>query len=229
MIRFSKALSAAVVAALIGCVVVPDTFEARIYIDIRHIQEQADKLLDYVEGKSETLPEFTPPPADQNSRMSFAPTHFAGLFTTGIAYAAELNESSPLVQQIADSMKSRFADLESVKRSGAVGENNRGFVEVVDASKFSSPDQENEVQRLVAAENEDRRALYKEVARLNAADGVTVSTVEGVYALKRIERASSGDKVQLPPPGENFDTFKASGTGQALGSQCTPGAWVSKP
>lgn len=229
MPQVAKVSSAAFLAALIGCINIPDTFEARIYIDIRHIEEQADKFLDYVEGKSETLPSFSAPADDQSSRLSFIPTHFAALFSSGVVYAQELKDDSPLVKQIADAMKARHPELEALKRTGGVGENNRGFVEVVDASKFASPEAENEAQRLVAAENEDRRALYKEVARLNSAEGVTVSTVEAVYALKRLERASSGHVVQLPPPGPNFDAFKSSAAGQQLGAAAQPGAWVTMP
>lgn len=229
MAHVAKVLSAAFLAAILGCINIPDTFEARIYIDIRHIQEQADQFLDYVEGKSETLPEFTAPADDQSSRAAFVPMHFASLFTTGVAYAQELRDDSPLVKQIANAMRARHPQIEALKRTGAIGENNRGFVEIVDPGTFESAEAENEAQRLVAAENEDRRALYKEVARLNSAENVSVSTVEAVYALKRLERASSGHKVQLPPPGPNFDAFKASAQGQKLGAQAQPGAWVVIP
>lgn len=229
MTHVAKVLSAAFLAAVIGCINIPDTFEARIYIDIRHIEQQADQFLDYVEGRSETLPSFTPPEDEQNSKLSFIPTQFAALFTPGVAYAQGLKDDSPLVKQIADSMKARHSQLEALKGIGAIGENNRGFVEMLDASAFESPDAENAAQRLVAAENEDRRALYKEIARLNSAEGVTVSTVESVYALKRLERASSGHKVQLPPAGPNFNAFKASAQGQKLGSGAQPGAWVTIP
>lgn len=229
MAHVAKVLSAAFLAAILGCINIPDTFEARIYIDIRHIQEQADQFLDYVEGKSPELPEFSAPPEGQSSSRSFLPTQFAALFTSGKAYAQELRDESPLVKQIADSMRARHPQIEALKRTGAIGENNRGFVEVVDKTKFANPEAENEGQRLVAAENEDRRALYREVARLNSAEGVSVSTVESVYALKRLERASSGDRVQLPPAGANFDAFKNSAQGQKLGAQAQPGAWVTMP
>ena len=160
MNHVAKVFSAAFLAAILGCINIPDTFEARIYIDIRHIEEQADKFLDYVEGKSETLPSFSAPAEEnQDSRARFFPTQFAALFESNKAYAQALKEDSPLVKQIADSMKARHAQIEAVKRTGAVGENNRGFVEVVDASKFGGADAENEGQRLVTAENEDKRAL----------------------------------------------------------------------
>lgn len=229
MSHVAKVVSAAFLAAILGCINIPDTFEARIYIDIRHIEEQADQFLDYVEGRTETLPSFEAPADDQSSRLSFLSQQFAALFESNKAYAQTLNDDSPLVKQIADAMKARHPQLEALKATGAVGENNRGFVEVVDPGAFASPEAENEGQRLVAAENEDRRALYKEVARLNSADGVTVSTVEAVYALKRLERATSGQKVQLPPPGPNFDAFKASAQGQRLGSAAQPNAWVVIP
>lgn len=225
----SRFLSAAALAALVGCVVIPDTFEATININIRHIQEQADQLLDYVEGESETIPEFTPPEDTGDTSMRIGNLHFAMNWSAPQAMAAELDDSSPRVTQIANAMKQRHPELEAIKKTGAVGENNRGFVEIVNASVFNNPAAENEAQRIIAAENEDRKALYREVARLNSDQNVPVSVVERVYAQTRLKRAKSGEIFQLPPAGEDFDTFKNSAKGRALGTSARPGAWVIIP
>ncbi len=224
MKRVSRAAIAACIALLAGCVVIPDTFDANINVTIRHIQEQADKILDYVGGQSDTLPEVAPAP-QQNSMLERA---LDALNPIQTAYAAEVKEDSARVKQIANSMRARNAELEAAKKTGAVGENNRGFVELVKADAIADADQKNAIQRTIAAENDDRKALYQEIARLNSDQNMTVSTVERVYAQKRLERAKSGEQFQMPPAGADYDAYMASAAGKKLGSAAA-GSWVTIP
>ena len=46
MKRTVFAFSIAILVSYLGCIVVPNEFEAHIYIDIRHIQQQADQALE---------------------------------------------------------------------------------------------------------------------------------------------------------------------------------------
>ncbi len=226
MKRVSRTAIAAAIALLAGCVVIPDTFDANINVTIRHIQEQADKVLDFVEGKSDTLPEITAP-AESEKKSSIIDSVWNALDPVPTAYAAEVKEDSARVTQIAASMKARYAEVESAKKTGAVGENNRGFLELVKADAIADANQKNAVQKTIAAENDDRKALYQEIARLNSDQNMTVSAVERVYAQKRLERAKSGEMFQLPPAGADFDAFAASAVGKKVGEAA--GAWVTIP
>lgn len=212
----------AVLVVVMGCVVIPDTFQAHIVVDIRHIQEQAEQALDYIEGKTDELPELSTTPGE--GRTSLLETLKDAIVPVRVAHAQK--EDSPRARQILQAMRDRHSQLESVKQTGAVGENNRGFVELVYPDKISDAERLNEVQRVIAAENEDRKAFYQEIARLNQDQDLKVGVVEAIYAQKRLERARSGEVFQLPPAGEAFDTFKASAKGQALGAEASPGAWV---
>lgn len=226
MKRLSVTGLAAVLAIFGGCVVIPDTFDANINVTIRHIQEQADEFLDYVSGETDTLPPIgAAPEADQKSMLD---RFLDAIDPVQTAYAAEINETSPRVQQIANSMKARFSDVEAAKRTGAVGENNRGFLEMVKPDAIADADQRNNAQKTIAADNEDRKALYQEIARLNADQNLTVGTVERIYAQKRLERAKAGELFQLPPAGADYDKFIASATGKKI-ADAKPGAWVTIP
>lgn len=227
MKRLSNVATVVGLLWVIGCVVIPDTFEARIYVDIRHIEEQADQVMDYVQGKSDTFPEVTAADAEPAKKTSWLRQTWDYLSPIQVAYAQELDESSPRVKQIADAMRARNAEVEKAKKSGAVGENNRGFLELKKSELLSGSEEVNSVQRLIAADNEDRKALYQEIARLNKANDVDVSTVENVYAKKRRERARPGELVQLPDAGAEFDAFKGSAIGKRLGDKCQAGAWVN--
>lgn len=228
MKRMFLAFSTAVLVIVLGCVVIPDTFEAKISIDIRYIQEQADKVLDYVEGKTDTLPGVAPAPANAN-QSSLMQRAVDFLSPIRVAYAQELKDVSPRAKQIADKMRERFGEVDALKKTGAVGENNRGYLELVKPELLADDAARNAAQRTIAADNEDRKALYNEIARLNADQNVKVGTVERIYAQRRLERAQAGELFQLPPPGEEFESFKKSAAGQKLGAACVPDSWVTIP
>ena len=225
MKRIPGAIKVACLVVLVGCVVIPDTFDVSISIDIRHIEEQANDLLNYVEGKTDVLPDIEPAADGPQSSRIRKVLDF--LSPVRVAYAAQLKDSSPLVNQIAAKMRKRNAELDAVKKTGAVGENSRGLVELVKPETLGGSDEKNAAQRLIAAENEDRKALYQEVARLNSDQNLKVGTIERVYAQTRLERAKRGELFQLPPAGDDFDAFKKSTPGKKLGSACVPGAWVT--
>lgn len=212
----------AAVLLIAGCVIIPDTFEAHIIIDIRYIEEHAEEVLDYIEGKSDALPGL----GGEASGSSMLDTTIDFLNPIRPVYAQALNTASARVEQIAKKMKGRYEELKALKSRGGVGENNRGLVELARPEVHTDSEDRNAAQRLVAAENEDRKALYLEIARINKDSNLKIATLEAVYAKQRLQRANAGDLFQLPAPGEDFDAFKASPLGRLLGAECIPGAWV---
>lgn len=200
------------------------TIEAHITLDIRHIQEQASNILDYVEKKTNELPvEKTNTNKKKVSKAiswSFFPK----------AYAQPLVTISPLAKELADRMRERYEKIEEAKNEGCLAENNRGYLELKECANFSNPDKKNELQRLLSEENKDRKALYKEIANLNKnIPDMSVSKVELIYAYERLQRAKPGQIVQLPENTEFFEKLKNSPLGKKLGEKCQPGAWVSIP
>lgn len=225
MRRLLAAVVAVGVLVGMGCVQIPKKFEAHITVDIRHhIEQQAGSTLDFIEGKTDTLPSAATSPAPGGQSWLMRARDM--LSPIGVAYAAELNANSPEITRIATEMRKRFDQIDALKKKGYAGENNRGYVELRGEDKISSSDERNLAQRLVAAENKDRKALYNEVAKLNKDQNVNVSMVERIYAQAWLKRAKSGEIFQLPPNGEDFEAFKASAAGQALGTACEPDAWV---
>ena len=212
-------------AFTIGCVVIPDTFDANINITIRHVEEQADAFFDLVEGESTTSDEGVS--SDKSSSLQRAIDFISPV---QVVYAAETNSKiSPRMKQIAASTKKRKPQVEAIKKTGAVGESNRGMLELVKPELITDKEKKNELQRILAAENKDRKALYQEVARLNKDQKMTVGAVEKVFAAKQIERAKKGELIQIPAAGEAFEKFKVSKIGKALGAQCKAKAWVKRP
>jgi uncharacterized protein YdbL (DUF1318 family) len=221
-------LAGMTVAALLvaaGCVIrTQHQIDAHIVVDIRHIEEQAENVLDYVEGKTETLPQA---PTTEKKGSSFLEHAIDFVSPIRVAYAAELQQSSPVVTELAKKMKERHQQLEEIKKKNCLGEDNRGYVAVRECDYCSDAEKKNEVQKLCAAENADRKALYKEIAQLNKDQNVTVTQIERIFAQKRLERAAAGEIFQLPSAGADFDSFKASAAGAKLGAECKADSWVT--
>jgi uncharacterized protein YdbL (DUF1318 family) len=217
-------------AAGLSCVRIPSKFEAHITVDIRqHIEQQAAGTLDFIEGKTDTLPApATPTPPKKSSWLRHPPIDSVLQLLSPIAtaYAAELKTSSAEITQLASSMRQRNEQIQEFKSKGLVGETNRGYLDL-HADQVNGSSERNAAQRLIAAENKDRKSLYQEIAKLNKDQNVSMSEIERIYAGERLKRAKPAELFQLPPAGADFDAFKSSDAGKRLGTACVPGAWVT--
>ncbi|MBF0489316.1 MAG: YdbL family protein [Candidatus Omnitrophica bacterium] len=92
---------------------------------------------------------------------------------------------TPAVREALDARKERFSDLRALKASGAIGENNHGYVEALKSSG----------KVIAAAENHDRKTIYKTIAQQNGLEEA-LSTIEAAFAQVQADKAESGDKIQ---------------------------------
>lgn len=204
----------AVFVAAMGCVRIPQKFEAHITVDIRQeIQQRAASSLDFIEGKTDA------PPAPAPKKTSWVEPVQA--FLMPAAYAAESDAKTGILS----SLRERSGQVADLKARRLAGETNRGYLDFRDDPSLDAK-QRNEIQQLVAAENKDRKLLYEEDARAEKDRNATVSMIERGYAMERLKRAKAGEWAQLPSKGVDFDVFKASAAGQRLGADCVPEAWV---
>lgn len=224
----SLALVAAAAVVAAGCVIrTHHTIEAHVTVDIRQVDEQAAQIVDYVTGEKDTPPDIANTPAE-GEKTSWLRRAWQSIAPIQVAYAAELKESSPKVKALADKMRQRYPEIQALKSKGYVGETNRGYLELRPSDDLKG-DEKNAAQKLIAAENADRKALYQEIVGLNKDQNVSLGVVERVFADKWLKQAKSGEQVQLPPAGEAFGKFKASDLGKRLGDKAQPGAWVTVP
>lgn len=91
-----------------------------------------------------------------------------GLLALALSVQAQgnLEINTPAVTSIKTSMQGRFAQLEPLFASGALGLTRDGKVELRDPAAISLA-QRQSANALVGAENRDRAALYREIARAN--------------------------------------------------------------
>jgi len=230
MKRILSAFAAVGSVLLVGCALgtwrTEHTINAHIVIEIRReVEEQADDLLDFLESAEEPARDTADDAPNPSSWLERAIDMAVPIRPV---YAAENKElDSPRLTELKEKLRKRHSELEALKEKGCVGENNRAYVEFRETDDALKPEEKNAAQKLVAAENADRKEFYKETAALRKDEGLTVSMVERFHAQRRLERAKPGEIFQLPSAGQDFDDFKASDKGKKLGDECKPGAWVT--
>jgi len=117
------------------------------------------------------------------------------LGVAGLALAqGNLEIDTPAIAALKQSMQQRHAQLAPLYASGAVGIAADGNVALRDASGVPLA-QRGQVNALVAAENADRAALYREIARANG-HPEWEADVRKTFGERWIERAQAGWWVQ---------------------------------
>ena len=82
------------------------------------------------------------------------------------AAKADININTPAISRLRQSMHQRQRSLAPFYRSGAIGFDESGRVAIRDLKAVALKER-NRVKKLVADENRDRDALYREIARAN--------------------------------------------------------------
>ncbi|MCB5184712.1 YdbL family protein [Methylobacillus gramineus] len=104
--------------------------------------------------------------------------------------AADLEINTPAISSIKNTMQSRHGQLAGFYASGAVGFTRDGLVAVRDANAVPLAQRQN-LNTLVAAENSDRNALYKEIASGNG-HPEWEAEVRSTFAQRWIQKAQGG-------------------------------------
>jgi len=100
----------------------------------------------------------------------------------------DIKTMTPEVEQALMSRRDRYDHIVELKNQGAIGENNKGYVEALKENE--------EVQAVVDAENKDRGVIYKTIADQNDLMDA-LSTIEKVFAQVQREKAEPGEMIQL--------------------------------
>jgi uncharacterized protein YdbL (DUF1318 family) len=103
---------------------------------------------------------------------------------------ANLEINTPAINALQRSMQQRHTQLAPLYSSGAVGFTRDGNIALRDAKAVPLA-QRQQVNALIAAENQDRAALYREIARANG-HPEWESDIRATFAQRWISRAQSG-------------------------------------
>lgn len=162
-----------------------------VYFPEAEAERAADQFIDGVWGQgvgkapdaSETKPPERPPQSAAARVLEFL---------VPAAHAQpDISISTPAIEAIQQRMDVRFENsLRGYFGSGAIGLTNDAMVAVRDLSAVPLSER-NRVQQLVAEENADRRAVYREIAVANGRPEWE-DRIRETFARRWIERAQSG-------------------------------------
>ena len=155
----SPFLVASALVLLAACVTI------NVYFPAAEAQQAAAEFVDKVIGDD---PAQTPPPA-QPPQASLQPRFnlMSLLISDAQAQSVDITIRTPAIQEIQDRMADRFQNsLEAHFDSGALGFGSDGLIVVRDASKVPLKDRVS-LNQLVADDNRDRKAVYREIAVAN--------------------------------------------------------------
>lgn len=103
---------------------------------------------------------------------------------------ADINIRTPAIQAIRERMRNRFGQLRPHFESGALGMTNAGRIAVRDPSALPLRDRAA-LNQLVADDNRDRDAVYREIAIANG-QPQWEDQIRATFAREWIERAGAG-------------------------------------
>jgi uncharacterized protein YdbL (DUF1318 family) len=183
-------------ALLAACVTV------NIYFPAAAAEKAADKIIQDIYGKKPKGEKEKPveePPAEEQP----APEESSGLphlndLTSLLNLLAppaqakqpDIDISTPGIKKLQAAMRGRHQALQPFYASGAVGMTSKGLLAVRDPGAVPLPDR-NKVKQLVAQENQDRNALYAEIARENG-HPEWEAQIRGTFAERWIANAPGG-------------------------------------
>lgn len=108
----------------------------------------------------------------------------------GALAQANLEINTPAIASLQASMQQRHTQLAGFYASGAVGLTRDGNIALRDANAVPLA-QRQQVNSLVAAENQDRAALYREIARANGKPEWE-GDIRATFAQRWIQKAQPG-------------------------------------
>lgn len=172
-----------------------------IYFPAAAAEKAADRIIEDVWGKRPEAEKPAAPTPQETPREKSGSTDRSSYGRTGLALLldllvppahaqADINISSPAIQKITASMQARHGRLAGFYASGAVGLTADGLVAVRDPNAVPLKER-NAVRQLVAEENNDRNALYREIARANG-HPEWEGEIRSTFARRWIDNASSG-------------------------------------
>lgn len=137
-----------------------------VYFPAEAAEKAADRIIRDVYGEDQPKPAV---PHSRNELPASAQSLAGALLDWFIPAAhagADLSVNTPAIRQLQADMEKRHRELAPYYASGAVGMTRNGEIDLRDQKPVPLQER-NTVKKLVARENQDRSALYAEIARAN--------------------------------------------------------------
>lgn len=179
MLRPLRWLLLSALLVLAACVTI------NVYFPAAEAERAAREFVDDVIGRSGN----GQPPAEDENRGAHVPRFHFGFISTAHAQA-DINIRTPAIQAIRARMRERFETLKPHFESGAIGMTADGRIAVRDPASLPLRERAT-LNQLVAEDNRDRDAVYREIAVANG-HPEWEAQIRETFAREWIERAGAG-------------------------------------
>jgi len=183
--------------SFIGALFLTACVTINIYFPAAAAEKVADEIIKEIQqedGKNSSPQKEQKPVEPQASQSDFKMTVYQGVgylldfIVTPAQAAADLSVDSPEIRRIQSRMRQRFPQLVPLYNQGWIGIKADGFLTV----RGKVPLRErNKVNKLVAAENADRRSLYQAIANANG-HPEWYGQIKDTFAARWVSHAHSG-------------------------------------
>ncbi len=154
------------VSSILGMVLfVAACVTINVYFPSAEAAKAADQIIRDVYGEGDAVQETEPSSQAPVDGQPVLVSLLEWMVSPALA-AANINIQTPAIRTIRASMEKRFKKLKPFYANGSVGMTNNGLVAVRDLNAVPLKNRKK-VSGLVAEENRDRKALYREIARAN--------------------------------------------------------------
>lgn len=91
-------------------------------------------------------------------------------------------------------------EIEELKQQAVIGENNKGFLDILENEKYQTDNNfKNYVDLLINEENRDRKTIYQQVFAINnKPDQTEESHITSIFAKLQFEKSKPGTMIQNP-------------------------------
>ena len=165
-----------------------------IYFPAAAVERAADQIVKETWGEPGEPPKTAPKP---QSRSSFSPARIVSVSFITKAYAqeADINVSNPAIRALKESIRARSDAIKPYMDRGNIGIGRDGLLSIRSADGLNLKERA-ETKQLVEAENNDREALYAEIAKANGISNENISKIKSIFAKSWIDQARPGWWIQ---------------------------------
>lgn len=162
-----------------------------VYFPEADAKQAADKFIDGVWGEEGSETPAEPQPVPPEGQPQAAAAAILNFLIPAAHAQPDISISTPAIESIQQRMDRRFEEhLRQYFESGAIGLTNDALIAVRDLSAVPLSDR-NKVNQIVAEENADRRAVYREIAVAND-HPEWEDRIRDIFAERWVDRARNG-------------------------------------
>jgi uncharacterized protein len=172
-----------------------------VYFPAAEIRDAATQIEREVRSEETAPPESTPPaaPLPKPQSFDFWPRIWQVRLVVGptlaVAQAINIKVQTPAIRKLIASRKRRYASLAPLFAQGAVGENNRGLLDIRSLEALSLKDKAS-AKTLLEQENRDRQQLYREIATANNLAADKLDEITSIFTQVHQQEARAGWWIQ---------------------------------